>query len=169
MSECPNVVRLEKVLGNDKYIVLVMEYCDGDMADYVRSKGEDEGLDEVEARKIMKQLMDAMMHLHKNKVVHRDLKLDNILLKQGTDKKWSAKLGDFGQARRLKHTDEIMRGFYGNQGTITPEMLELRRVRQIGEPKPPGYNYKVDIWAIGSVFYWLLTGSPPFDKYETVG
>ena len=48
-------------------------------------------------------------------------------------------------------------------------MLELRRVRPQNEPKPPGYNYKVDIWAIGSVFYWLLTGSPPFDKYETAG
>ena len=54
MSDCPNVVTLEKVLANKNYIVLVMEYCDGDMSDYVRSKGVNEGLNEDEARKIMK-------------------------------------------------------------------------------------------------------------------
>lgn len=57
------------------------------------------GLDEGEAREIMKQIMVAIMHMHRHNVVHRDLKLDNILLQEQADGKWIAKLGDFGQAR----------------------------------------------------------------------
>ena len=107
------------------------------------------------------------MHLHANNVVHRDLKLDNIMLKKISKRKWCAKLGDFGQARQLRYKEEKMKGFYGNQGTVTPEMLQLRKVRKQGESKAPGYNYKVDVWAFGSIFYSLFTTKPPFDKYDT--
>ena len=80
LSECPHVVKIEKVLYNEKYIIMVMEYCDGDLADYMRSK--DTGLKEDDARHMIKQLMEAMMYLHRRNIVHRDLKLDNILLKK---------------------------------------------------------------------------------------
>ena len=93
------------------------------------------------------------MYLHRRNVVHRDLKLDNIMLKEEKTGKWIVKLGDFGQAKKIRHREQIMRGFCGNQSTITPEMLTLRRVRKIGDQRPSGYNYKIDTWAIGAVFY----------------
>ena len=96
----------------------------------MRSFEDDEGLEEKKARDFMKQILDPMMHLHANNVVHRDLKLDNILLKKISKRKWCAKLGDFGQTRQLRYKEEKMKGFYGNQGTVTPEMLQLRKVRK---------------------------------------
>ena len=75
---------------------MVQEYCQGDLQDYLRTKGIGVGLDEGEAREIIRQILVAMMHMHKHNIVHRDLKLDNILLKEGPDGKWIAKLGDFG-------------------------------------------------------------------------
>ena len=45
----------------------------------------------------------------------------------------------------------------------------MRKVRGYGEPKARGYNYKVDVWALGSIFYSLFTTKPPFDKYDTEG
>ena len=55
-----------------------------------------------------------MIYIHRKDVVHRDLKLDNILLKRLPNKNWIVKLSDFGQARQLRYREQILRGFNGN-------------------------------------------------------
>ncbi|KAJ1730697.1 hypothetical protein LPJ61_002885, partial [Coemansia biformis] len=101
----PNVVQLYDSFEDDRYVYLVMEYCEGgDLWRYLRQRAqpiqgarEDSGLaalGEDEARSVMVQIAGAVAHLHANGVMHRDLKLANIMLTRNMD----VRVGDFGLA-----------------------------------------------------------------------
>ena len=57
-----------------------------------------------------------------------------------------------------------MKAFHGNQGTISPDMLECRRIMEEGQTSYPGYTPKVDVYSLGIVFFWLLAGAPLFNR-----
>ena len=103
----------------------------------------------------MKQLNNAFKIMKENKIIHRDLKLENILIKYNDKekKKYTIKLTDCGCSKRLISLSKN----YGNTpniGTIVymaPEILK-------GEE----YNYKVDLWSIGIIIYRLYFGKSPF-------
>ena len=63
-----------------------------------------------------------------------------------------------------------MKAFHGNQGTISPDMLECKRLRDtktdLNETPFPGYNLKVDVYSLGIVFFWLVCGETPFNRKE---
>lgn len=86
------------------------------------------------------------------RIVHRDLKLANILL----DKDMTIKLGDFGLAAKLNFDDEKRRTMCGTPNYIAPEILD----------NTIGHSYEVDIWAIGVIIYTLVFGKPPFDTAD---
>ena len=89
-----------------------------------------------------------MKHVHDRKILHRDLKCQNIFL----TKNGIIKLGDFGIARVLSSTRENVRTMVGTPYYLSPEIIDS---------KP--YNFKSDIWSLGVVLYELCALKPPFD------
>ena len=107
-------------------------------------------LTEIEAQCYLSQLISACEYLHKNKVIHRDLKLGNLFLSD----KMQLKVGDFGLAARVLFDGEKKRTICGTPNYIAPELLDSKH----------GHSYEVDFWAIGVICYTLLFGRPPFES-----
>lgn len=141
----PNVVKLYETFESNKYVLFSMEmWAGGDLLNYVRKRRK---LKENVAKILFKQIIEAIGYIHTRSIVHRDIKLDNILL----DGKGNVKIGDFGVSRIVK-PGEIMKEQWGTPAYIAPEILEDK-----------GYTgYAVDIWSAGVVLYSMLYGSVPF-------
>lgn len=101
-----------------------------------------------ETRRIFGQLVLGVAHLHQLGVVHRDLKLENVLL----DERVRVKIADLGFGREFEQ-GRWMETRVGTLGYCAPEVLSGKRY--LGEA--------VDIWSLGVILYTLLTGSLPFD------
>ena len=110
-------------------------------------------LTDDEARPILLQLLAVVEYLHTNHVIHRDLKLGNLFLKQGP----VIKLGDFGLATLVYGENDRKRTICGTPNYIAPEILS-------GGEK--GHSYEVDIWSFGVIMYTILVGHPPFQRQE---
>ncbi len=100
-------------------------------------------------QKTFTQLVGAVSYVHQQKCVHRDLKLENILL----DKHENVKLCDFGFTREYEGKTNYLQTFCGTICYSAPEMLKAEKYA--GE--------KVDVWSLGVIFYALLCGELPFD------
>ncbi|KAF8955397.1 hypothetical protein BDZ97DRAFT_1858229, partial [Flammula alnicola] len=128
------------------HIWIVTELCcGGELFDYLVEKGR---LSEDETRVIFGQLCLAVAYLHDNNIVHRDLKLENVLL----DERCRVKLGDFGFTREFER-GTFMETFCGTTGYASPEMLQGQKYQ----------GPEVDVWSLGIILYCLLTGTLPFD------
>lgn len=123
------------------------EYASG--GELIEHITHDNHLQEPEGRKFFRQLISAIDHFHQANVVHRDLKLENILLTQDKD----LLITDFGLGRTFKsETDDIMSTFCG-----TPNYAAIELVSGI-----PYVGVKTDIWAMGVILYVMMAGFPPF-------
>ncbi|CAD6933382.1 unnamed protein product, partial [Tilletia laevis] len=100
------------------------------------------------ARRLFGQLCLAVAYIHERGIVHRDLKLENVLL----DEMCNVKLGDFGFTREFERR-KLMDTFCGTTGYAAPEMLAGKKY----------FGQEVDIWSLGIILYALLTGALPFD------
>jgi serine/threonine protein kinase len=109
---------------------------------------------EREARKVGKSLAESVRYLHEMDIVHRDIKLENILLKDLLDDT-KCVLCDFGFAKKTK---EDCRTDCGTRNYAAPEIL-------MGK----SYGKAVDVWALGIVLFTLATGYHPFDTGSTAG
>ncbi|CAJ0578201.1 unnamed protein product, partial [Mesorhabditis spiculigera] len=130
----PNIVNVDTIIHLPK-----------DTCMKLRRIGEEDG------RKYFTQLLEALIYLENNSVVHRDLKCENILL----DRYDNVKLGDFGFARSFK-VGEVSSTFCGSRVYVAPEVLR-------------GKNYndnKIDIWSAGIVLYIMTTGVMPYDDRD---
>ena len=90
-----NIVRLYDVIHTETKLVLIFEYCDRDLKKYMDAHGERGALDPTTVRSFMFQLLKGTAFCHENRVLHRDLKPQNLLI----NKKGELKIGDFGLAR----------------------------------------------------------------------
>jgi polo-like kinase 1 len=97
-------------------------------------------------------MREALLYIHRKRVIHRDLKLGNLFL--GEDMK--IKIGDFGLASRLEFEGEKKRTICGTPNYIAPEVLEGKN----------GHSYEVDVWSLGVVLYTLVVGKPPFETSD---
>ena len=160
----PHVTQMYEVIATESHIWIVTELCcGGELFDYLVEKGR---LSEDETRLIFGQLCLAVAYLHENNIVHRDLKLENVLM----DERCRVKLGDFGFTREFER-GAFMETFCGTTGYAAPEMLQgkkyqgpgvFRGVFQDFMPKTFGV-IEVDVWSLGIILYTLLTGTLPFD------
>lgn len=143
----PYVVQLYEVIATEQTIWLVTELCTGgELFDYLVERGR---LLESEARRIFGELVVAVGTMHARGTVHRDLKLENVLL----DGDCRVKLGDLGFAREWSRGNKLLETFCGTTGYASPEMLQGKKYA--GE--------HVDLWSLGIILYTLLSGGLPFD------
>ncbi|XP_022186360.1 phosphorylase b kinase gamma catalytic chain, skeletal muscle/heart isoform isoform X2 [Nilaparvata lugens] len=144
------IIQLHDVFESSTFIFLVFEICkNGELFDYLTSVV---ALSEKKTRYIMRQLLEALAHVHNHSIVHRDLKPENILL----DDAMNIKLTDFGFARVLQ-PGEKLHELCGTPGYLAPEVLKASMY-----DNTPGYSREVDMWACGVIMYTLLVGCPPF-------
>ena len=136
---------------------IVMEYAeDGDLRTLIKEhKAVGRALDEKQILDYFVQLCLAMQHIHQRKVLHRDLKPQNIFL---TEQRRVLKVGDFGIARTLEHSLELAHSKVGTPYYMSPEVLN----------ETP-YNDKTDVWSMGCVLYELCALRPPFDVPPRTG
>ena len=161
MVDHPNIVRLFEVIEDDKYFNLLEELCTGgELLSKVKKP-----LKEKEIAKIFKQIMSAIAYCHEKGIVHRDMKLENILFATESEDS-PIKIIDFGlsvllgkkETKNENETADLKK--YGFKrmttkvGTIyymSPEVIK------------GNYDEKCDIWACGVILYTLLSGYPPFN------
>ncbi|THC87855.1 hypothetical protein EYZ11_012699 [Aspergillus tanneri] len=144
----PHIARLYEVIVTEKLVWLVLEYCPGDeLYNYLLRHGP---LPIDKVKKIFAQLVGAVAYVHSKSCVHRDLKLENILL----DKHENVKLCDFGFTREYEGKASYLQTFCGTICYSAPEMLKGEKYA--GE--------KVDVWSLGIILYALMAGELPFDE-----
>ncbi|KAL4881486.1 hypothetical protein BJY04DRAFT_189082 [Aspergillus karnatakaensis] len=143
----PHIARLYEVIVTEKLVWLVLEYCPGDeLYNYLLQNGP---LPIDKVKKIFTQLVGAVSYVHSKSCVHRDLKLENILL----DKHGNVKLCDFGFTREYEGKASYLQTFCGTVCYSAPEMLKAEKYA--GE--------KVDVWSLGIILYALIAGELPYD------
>ncbi|RWS30820.1 hypothetical protein B4U80_04311 [Leptotrombidium deliense] len=144
-----NLIRLYQVMQTKRYLMLCLEYADGgEIFDYLVTNGK---MNEKKAKKYFKQILNAIDYLHKNNIVHRDLKAENLLLSKNGK---IVKLADFGFSNYFQ-SNSLLSTWCGSPPYAAPELFEGRH-----------YNGpKADIWSLGVVLYVLVCGALPFDGH----
>ncbi|KAG6908810.1 hypothetical protein DXG01_003257 [Tephrocybe rancida] len=145
----PNIVRLYDVIETDKYIGIILEYASGgELFDHILAH---RYLRERDAAKLFSQLISGVWYIHQKKIVHRDLKLENLLL----DRHRNVIITDFGFANRFEHrSDDLMQTSCGSPCYAAPELV-ISEGLYVGSA--------VDIWSCGVILYAMLAGYLPFD------
>ncbi|XP_070117475.1 serine/threonine-protein kinase Nek1 isoform X13 [Equus przewalskii] len=144
----PNIVQYRESFEENGSLYIVMDYCEG--GDLFKRINAQKGVlfQEDQILDWFVQICLALKHVHDRKILHRDIKSQNIFLtKDGT-----IQLGDFGIARVLNSTVELARTCIGTPYYLSPEICEN---------KP--YNNKSDIWALGCVLYEMCTLKHAFE------
>ncbi|KAI1133865.1 hypothetical protein F5Y05DRAFT_254282 [Hypoxylon sp. FL0543] len=147
---------------------IIMEYVpQGDLGKLVQDNGP---ISEPYVKIMAEQLLDALGYLHKNKITHRDVKPDNILIKS-TDP-LVVKLTDFGLSKMIDTEQTFLKTFCGTLLYCAPEVYSEyssyddngRRTQRYGHRQVDRerYDHAVDIWSLGGVLFYALTGRPPF-------
>jgi len=150
----PNIVRFQEVFMTRKgRLCIVMDYADGGDVHMEIKRQEGRLLLEARILEWFVQTCFALKHVHGRKVLHRDLKTQNIFL-MATGQ---IKLGDFGIARVLDATKDYAKTMVGTPYYLSPEIIEDRP-----------YNFKSDIWSCGVVLYEMTTLKHPFDADSLV-
>jgi len=143
----PNIIKLVEVYETDEELFLVMEFIPGgELYEALINYGP---FSEDKTYEIFRQVVEAVVYLHKNGIAHRDIKLENILWTESSDQ---LKLTDFGLARSVSLSDvEFMSTPCGTPSYVAPEIIKGQK-----------YTQSVDIWALGVVLYLLLFCKYPF-------
>ncbi|GBC09041.1 hypothetical protein RclHR1_08570008 [Rhizophagus clarus] len=140
-----NILRLYGYFHDKERVFLVLEYAEnGELYKHLQKNGP---FTERKAANYISQIADALIYLQMKKVIHRDMKPENILL-SSNDK---IKISDFGWAIHTPDTSQRRMTFCGTPDYLAPEMI-----------KDSGYDQKIDSWALGVLCYEFLVGEPPF-------
>jgi len=143
-----NVIKCTDSFDTPEAYYIELEYFEGvDL--YTLMKGRNFQLfPERTVKKMFSQLVDALLHCHERGVVHRDVKLDNVLI----DRKGLVKLIDFGLCEFTTSHEQVLRGWVGSLEYAAPEIL-LRI---------PYDGFKADVWSLGVLLFALLYGEFPY-------
>ncbi|TKY88549.1 hypothetical protein EX895_002538 [Sporisorium graminicola] len=145
----PNIVRLYEVIESDRYIGIVLEYASGgELFDHILAH---KYLKEEHACRLFAQLISGVSYLHQKKIVHRDLKLENLLL----DRNRNVIITDFGFANNFEDKrDDLMATSCGSPCYAAPELVVQDGLYA---------GSAVDVWSCGVILYAMLAGYLPFD------
>ena len=141
-----SIVKILETIETQNYILIIMENVSGgDLLTYVKKRTK---LNEKTSKFIYKQLITSLQYIHSKKIIHRDIKLDNILI----DLNNNIKLCDFGVGKIYNNINDKFTDQCGTPAYIAPEILLNKSYNG-----PP-----VDIWSSGVVLYAMLSGTVPF-------
>jgi len=167
----PNIVKFVDVKKTKKHYYIIMEFCNGGelskaLEKYMEKHGKPFSQEIVQH--IMRQIIDAFKYIHGQKIIHRDVKLDNVLLNFDTEEdkenlnmmKAQVKIIDFGFACKLSKSGLQ----YSTLGSpINMDPIILKKLNSSGRSTNQlGYDMKADIWSIGTICYEMLIGRSAF-------
>ncbi|KAI7866978.1 kinase-like domain-containing protein [Spinellus fusiger] len=144
----PHIVKLYDVIETEKYIGIILDYASGgELFEHILVH---KRLRERDARKIFAQLISTVHYMHQKNIVHRDLKLENLLL----DKDYNLVVTDFGFANQFSVLDDLMATSCGSPCYAAPELVTNK-----------GFygGTAADVWSCGVILYAMLCGYLPFD------
>ncbi|NXX76502.1 STK36 kinase, partial [Urocolius indicus] len=140
----PNIIQMLDSFETDKEVVVVTDYAEGELFQILEDDG---SLPEEQVQTIAAQLISALYYLHSHRILHRDMKPQNILL----GKDGGIKLCDFGFARAMSIHTMVLTSIKGTPLYMSPELVEERP-----------YDHTADLWSVGCILYELFVGTPPF-------
>ncbi len=169
--EHPNIIKLIEVHETTQYIYLVMELCNGGgLSDCLEDhmKKNKKPFSEEIVQYLMRQIVSGLNYLHKKNILHRDIKLDNILVNFDNEEdrknrnmmKAKVKIIDFGFARHLEPS-QLAYSTLGSPINMDPGIL--RKLNKMEHSKEYGYDQKADIWSLGTICYEMLIGKNTFN------
>ncbi|NXO33247.1 STK36 kinase, partial [Locustella ochotensis] len=140
----PNIIEMLDSFETAKEVVVVTDYAEGELFQILEDDG---SLPEEQVQTIAAQLISALYYLHSHRILHRDMKPQNILLGKGG----VVKLCDFGFARAMSIHTMVLTSIKGTPLYMSPELVEERP-----------YDHTADLWSVGCILYELFVGTPPF-------
>ena len=148
----PNIVKIYEFYISENHYYIITEYCkDGELFCYIKNR-----YSERQLAVLFYQVFSGLWYLHENKILHRDIKLENIMISEkekdnstGEELFW-VKIIDFGTAK-LFEKNKKEKDVVGSSYYIAPEVLKQN------------YNEKCDTWSVGVILYMTLVGRAPFD------
>ena len=164
----PNIIKLKEVKKTKKHFYIVTEFCNGgelrEALDKYQLKNGKPFSEEL-VQYFMRQIISAFDYLHGKNIMHRDIKLENILLNYDSEEdknnfnlmKAKIKIIDFGFANNKSLRQTIV----GSPLNMSP--LMLKKLNSHGKVRQLGYGLKADIWSLGSICYEMLIGRAAFD------
>ncbi|PQQ19058.1 hypothetical protein Pyn_16975 [Prunus yedoensis var. nudiflora] len=139
-----NIIEMLDSFESPQEFCVVTEFAQGELFEIVE---DDKRLPEEQVQAIAKQLVRALHYLHSNRIIHRDMKPQNILIGAGS----IVKLCDFGFARAMSTNTVVLRSIKGTPLYMAPELV-----------REQPYNHTADLWSLGVILYELFVGQPPF-------
>ncbi|KRX05771.1 Protein kinase-like domain [Pseudocohnilembus persalinus] len=149
-SKNQNLVYLEDQFDCKKNRYQILEYCSqGDLSKVMLNQPK-KRFEIPNAIQTFKQILNGMQELHKNHMIHRDLKLQNILMSD-----WQVKIADFGLSKQMNSKAQETETFAGSLITMAPEIIQGKK-----------YNIQCDVYSLGVILYQLIYGIPPYSSFQ---
>ena len=146
----PNIIKLYDYKFDRNKLLLITEYCNGgNLTDWIKK----ENKTSQEVLSVIKQILEGINYLHTNKIIHRDIKPQNILIQEPL----IVKICDFGFSQTFKEEISMFQTICGTPLFMSPEILKMQP-----------YTIKSEIWSIGVLFYNIFFNSHPYGELESV-
>ena len=167
----PNIVKFVEIKKTKNHYYIIMEYCNGGdlektLEKYMKKHGKPFSQEIVQY--FMRQIINAFKYIHGKKILHRDIKLENILLNYDSEEdrknlnlmKATVKIIDFGFAAKIEKNG-LKYTTLGSPINMDPIILNALKKRG-KKTRKLGYDQKADIWSLGTLCYEMLFGKPLF-------
>lgn len=146
-----HVLSFHSYFEDESSFYILLELCSNESLSVLLRRRK--RLMELEVQCYLLQILAGIQYIHSHGIIHRDIKLGNILLGSNME----VKLADFGLSTKLEYEGERKRTICGTPNYIAPEILASQY----------GHSYEVDIWSFGVLMYTMLVGRPPFHSTDT--
>lgn len=147
MLEHKHIVEFIETFENERHIYMIQSLCPNySLKDLQQCRGT---FSNQESRYFVNQILQGLQYIHENGIIHRDLKLSNILI----DSNMQLKIGDFGLAIRINDPRLLSRKPCGTTNYLAPEVVNCK-----------GFTYRSDVWAVGVIAFVLCFGCKPFEE-----
>ncbi|OMJ68149.1 hypothetical protein SteCoe_34487 [Stentor coeruleus] len=146
-ADHPNIIKVLDIYKDSVNAYIITEHCKGgELLERIKEEG---NLSENKVASYMKQIISAVAYLHSKKIIHRDLRLENLMF-LSKDKDSCLKITEFGSCKHFEKNLRVLEKV-GNPYFMSPEVI-------LGN-----FDSKCDVWSLGVMIYVLLSGSQPFD------